>query len=63
MALNSPNDWLFDEEDLQHTPSRADGISFEDEMYQRAFAVDLIVRVGSVRIAVFVWRLRHSFVC
>lgn len=52
MAHNSPNDWLFDEADLQHTPSRADGINFEEEMYQRAYGVDLIIRVGSIRIAV-----------
>lgn len=50
--LNSPNSWLFDEDDLRHTPSRADGISYEREMYERAFGVDLIVRVGAVRVDV-----------
>jgi len=48
----SPNDWLFDEDDLQHTPSRVDGVSYEQEMYDRAYGIDLIVRVGSVRINV-----------
>jgi hypothetical protein len=51
MTLNSPNLWIFDEDDLRSTPSRADGISFDEEMYQRAYGVDLIVRVGSIRIA------------
>lgn len=49
----SPNDWIFDwPADLAATPSRADGISLEQELYDRAQGVDLIVRVGSVRISV-----------
>ncbi|KAK9896565.1 cyclin-like protein [Cystobasidium minutum MCA 4210] len=50
--LNSPNSWLFQEDDLRYTPSRADGIPYEREMYERAFGVDLIVRVGAVRVDV-----------
>ncbi|CAD6582723.1 MAG: hypothetical protein CYPHOPRED_002109 [Cyphobasidiales sp. Tagirdzhanova-0007] len=49
---SSANSWLFDDEDFQHTPSRADGITYERETYERAYGVDLIVRVGSVRINV-----------
>lgn len=52
--LNSPNSWLFQEDDLRYTPSRADGIPYEREMYERAFGVDLIVRVGAVRVDVWV---------
>ena len=51
---SSANSWLFDDEDFQHTPSRADGITYERETYERAYGVDLIVRVGSVRINVWV---------
>lgn len=51
---SSLNSWLFDENDLAHTPSRADGISYDQEMYERAFGVDLIVRVGSIRVSVSV---------
>lgn len=52
---SSQNNWIFSQQDVElHTPSRQDGISYQQELYQRAFGVDLIVRVSAVRVDVWV---------
>jgi hypothetical protein len=39
--------WLYDVSDLQDTPSSCDGITWEEEAYERATAVNLLVEVGT----------------
>jgi hypothetical protein len=50
MALDvTPADsqWLYDASDLLDTPSSRDGITWEEEAYERANAVNLLVEVGT----------------
>lgn len=41
LTLNEKQ-WLFTEDTLQNTPSRLDGVSYEDELAKRARAIDLM---------------------
>jgi hypothetical protein len=50
MALDVPpadSQWLYETFELHDTPSSHDGISWKEEAYERATAVDLLVQLGA----------------
>jgi protein BUR2 len=46
VLAESEQQWIFTEEELQHTPSVLDGMSVEEEKERRAKGINFILQVG-----------------